>query len=361
MQSESKTTDKLIQTDGDIIQDDSELIFDPYNPNNREVNETFVSSILKNYGVPDKVHNLNLYKRAFVHRSYCKRPHLENVANNITIVDKPNDCMSLKTKSNERLEFLGDGVLECITKYYLYRRFPKENEGFMTTKKIALVKNETIGRMAYEMGLNKYYILSKNAEEKKTRTNLKKLGCLFEAFLGALFLDFNKISIKDEGKWFDNVFVTGPGFQIAQTFVENIFEKHVNWTELITTNDNYKNLLQVQLQQNFRVTPIYKEINEWDEDEGYHMGVYLSINCKAHQFKHDDKHVFPIKTFFIDNGIIIDKNKSILDNIKSYYEKNIEDGNNPVFVIFLADSKHKIKKKAEQCACKIAFETITNK
>ena len=152
MQSETKTDSKLIQADGDIIQDDSELIFDPYNPNNREVNETFVSSILKNYGVPDKVHNLNLYKRAFVHRSYCKRPHLENVANNITIVDQPNDCMSLKTKSNERLEFLGDGVLECITKYYLYRRFPKENEGFMTTKKIALVKNETIGRMAYEMG-----------------------------------------------------------------------------------------------------------------------------------------------------------------------------------------------------------------
>jgi ribonuclease-3 len=160
MQSETKTDSKLIQADGDIIQDDSELIFDPYNPNNREVNETFVSSILKNYGVPDKVHNLNLYKRAFVHRSYCKRPQLENVANTITIVDQPNDCMSLKTKSNARLEFLGDGVLECITKYYLYRRFPKENEGFMTTKKIALVKNETIGRMAYEMGLNNFYVLS---------------------------------------------------------------------------------------------------------------------------------------------------------------------------------------------------------
>ena len=43
--------------------------------------------------------------------------------------------MRLRTKSNERLEFLGDGVLECITKYYLYRRFPKENEGFMTEKK----------------------------------------------------------------------------------------------------------------------------------------------------------------------------------------------------------------------------------
>ena len=138
---------------------------------------------------------------------------------------------------DERLEFLGDGVLECITKYYLYRRFPKENEGFMTEKKIAIVKNETIGRLALEMGLHKWYIISSNAEEKKTRTNLKKLGCLFEAFLGALFLDFNKIDIKDEDGWFKNTFVTGPGFQMAQIFVETIFDKHVDWMTLLQNDD----------------------------------------------------------------------------------------------------------------------------
>ena len=54
----------------------------------------------------------------------------------------------------------------------------------MTEKKIALVKNEHIGKLAYDMKLNKWLIMSKHAEEKKTRTNLKKLGCLFEAFLG---------------------------------------------------------------------------------------------------------------------------------------------------------------------------------
>ena len=48
---------------------------------------------------------------------------------------------------------------------------------------------------------------------------------LFEAFIGALFLDFNKINIEDNDNWFKNVFVTGPGFQIAQIFIENIFEK----------------------------------------------------------------------------------------------------------------------------------------
>ena len=71
----------------------------------------------------------------------------------------------------------------------------------MTEKKIALVKNEHIGKLAYDMQLHNYYIISKHAEEKKTRTNLKKLGCLFEAFLGALFLDFNHIKIKDDIKY----------------------------------------------------------------------------------------------------------------------------------------------------------------
>ena len=187
---------KTLLQDGDISKDDEELIFDPYNPKNKEISKRQVETFLKRYGVPDTVHNLNLYKRAFVHRSYVKRPHLENIERGITLTEQPDDCLPLKTKSNERLEFLGDGVLELITKYYLYRRFPKENEGFMTEKKIALVKNESIGNMAYEMGLNHWYILSKNAEEKKTRTNLKKLGWLFEAFLGALFLDFKLFPYK---------------------------------------------------------------------------------------------------------------------------------------------------------------------
>ena len=77
---------------------------------------------------------------------------------------------SVGKDNNERLEFLGDGILEAITKFYLYKRFPKENEGFMTEKKIALVKNEAIGKLAYEMRINKWLIISKHAEEKKIRT-----------------------------------------------------------------------------------------------------------------------------------------------------------------------------------------------
>ena len=338
--------EKSIMQDGDVYQEDEELIFNPYNERNKEITESEVCDILKKYGVPDKVYNINLYKRAFVHKSYCKRPKIENEENGIIIAEQPENCMRLRTKSNERLEFLGDGVLECITKYYLYRRFPKENEGFMTEKKIALVKNESIGRMAYEMGLNKWYIISANAEEKKTRTNLKKLGCLFESFLGALFLDFNKISIKDDDKWFDNVFVTGPGFQIAQIFVENIFEQHVNWMELIQNDDNYKNILQVMLQKAFQVTPIYREVSEWDEEEGYHMGVYLGINVKSHEFEPTDENILKIE-YFVNN------NKP-LDNIKNL----INDDEDKKMIIFLADDKHKIKKKAEQSACKMAIDKL---
>ena len=168
--------EKEIQHDHDIYNKDEEMIFNPYNPFNKEISQKEIETLLKKYGINTQIFNFNLYKRSFVHKSYVKRPHLENVGNNIIIEKKPHDCLPLRTKSNERLEFLGDGVLELITKYYLYRRFPKENEGFMTEKKIALVKNEAIGKLAYEMGLNKWYILSKNAEEKKTRTNLKKLG-----------------------------------------------------------------------------------------------------------------------------------------------------------------------------------------
>jgi dsRNA-specific ribonuclease len=135
-------------------------VFDPYNPLNKAITEDDIRGILQKYGINAPIHNFELYKRAFINRSYLKRPDLENSQNNITIVPKPDDCLPLYTKSNERLEFVGDGVLECITKYYLYRRFPKENEGFMTEKKIALVKNESIGKMALEMGLHKWVVLS---------------------------------------------------------------------------------------------------------------------------------------------------------------------------------------------------------
>jgi dsRNA-specific ribonuclease len=333
-------TEKLILHDDDIIKTDDGLIFNPFNPLNVEITLNDVQSILTKYGVPGQVDNLTLYKRAFVHSSYTKRPHFENSLQNITVVDRPADCMPLKTKSNERLEFIGDGVLELITKYYLYRRFPKENEGFMTEKKIAIVKNEAIGKIAMEMQLNRWLILSKHAEEKKIRTNLKKLGCLFESFLGALFLDFNKVIVtdKDVAGWVPELFVTGPGFQVAQKFIENIFEKHIDWVSLIQNDDNYKNILQVKIQKEFKVTPHYLEI-EHDLDLGYKMGVYLCIGQPIHQCSiHKASRFDELKTF---------------QAVQEY----IESHNGKIF-LYLGEGLHKIKRKAEQIACEEAIKQI---
>jgi dsRNA-specific ribonuclease len=314
------------------------LVFDPYNPLNKEITPNEITQILKNYGINIPVHNFQLYKRAFIHKSYMKRPDYENQQNGITIVEKPSDCLPLYTKSNERLEFVGDGVLECITKYYLYRRFPKENEGFMTEKKIALVKNESIGKMAFEMGLHKWYILSKHAEQKQTRNNLKKLGCLFEAFIGAMFLDSNKIEIRDEDGWFQNIFVTGPGFQLVQIFIENIFERHVDWISLIKNDDNFKNILQVKIQKEFKVTPHYMEIDNHNSDEGYYMGVYLCLGQSIHVV--NKKNAISIKNF------------KTFDDIHNYMSQHSK------ILVFLGEGKHKIKKKAEQISCENAIQNL---
>ena len=310
-------------------------IFDPYNPLNKMITEEEVQQILSTYGITAKIHNFELYKRAFIHRSYLKRPDLENTQNNVIILPKPDDCLPLSTKSNERLEFVGDGTLECITKYLLYCRFPKENEGFMTEKKIALVKNESIGKMAYEMGLHKWTIMSKHAEQKQTRTNLKKLGCLFEALLGAIFLDFNKISVQDEHGWFQNTFLTGPGFQMVQVFVEKVFERHVDWISLIKNDDNYKNILQVRIQKEFKVTPDYLEFSEHDIDTGYHMGVYLCLGQPIHMVSRAS--ALPINKF---------KDFADIHQYMSIHGK--------VFIL-LGEGIHKIKKKAEQVACEAAL------
>jgi len=339
---ENDTKQTLI-SDDDIRIEHNEMgeevyVFDPYNPLNKAISRNSIETILKRYGIDAPVHNIELYKRAFIHRSHLKRPDIENQNNNIRIVPKPEDCLSLNSKSNERLEFVGDGVLECITKYILYRRFPKENEGFMTEKKIALVKNEAIGRLAYEMGLHEWVILSKHAEQKQIRTNLKKLGCLFEAFLGALFLDFNKIKVNDEENWFSDVFITGPGFQMAQIFIENVFEKHVDWISLIKNDDNYKNILQVRIQKEFKVTPDYLEECEHSSETGYHMGVYLCLGQPVHSVTVNASKLITEFTSFQDIHQYMCLHKKVLIN--------------------LGKGIHKIKKKAEQIACEEALRAI---
>jgi ribonuclease-3 len=337
-------SDNELTTVSNLKLDNEEVLFNPFNSANIEITSANIQELLSNYGIFTKPFNIELYKRAFIHKSYTKRPKLENYNANIIIASKPENCLPLKTKSNERLEFLGDGVLELITKYYLYKRFPKADEGFMTEKKIALVKNEHIGKLALEMGLHKYFIISRHAEEKNIRNNLKKLGCLFEAFIGAIFLDFNRISIKDEYGWFENVFNCGPGLQMAQIFVENVFEKHVDWTNLINNDDNYKNKLQVIIQKEFKITPDYVELKTpklddiEDNDKLYVMGLYICFGQNIHNAR-------------ISNALNFDK----LGSFKAIHELLEKQDK---LLVFLTKAEHKIKKKAEQIACDQAIKLI---
>ena len=304
-----------------------EELYNPYNDKNIEINDENIKQILEKFNIFYNINNIELFKRSFIHRSYVK-----SNLDEIKIVKTPYKSIELKQHSNERLEFLGDGILECITKLYLYKRFPEADEGFMTEKKISLVKNDHIGKLAYKMGLNKWIIISRNAEEKKIRSNYKKLGCLFEAFLGALFLDANDIKIDDTSRLFSNYFNVGPGFQICQLFIESIYETLVDWNEILENDDNFKNIFQVKIQKEFKKTPDYIILNH-DEELRYTMGVFLCLE-DIHGLKPETAIPFSeIKSF---------------DNIKK---------NNNTF-IFFASGTHKIKKKAEQIACFEALKQI---
>ena len=113
------------------------------------------------------------------------------------------------------------------------------------------------------------------------------------------------------------------------------------------------------MQQAFKVTPIYKEIKSWTEEEGYHMGVYLAVNFKSHEFNHTNNNVYNLEQFLKMNVEKYNTETTKIENLKTYYNSFIN--KEPSFIIFLSESKHKIKKKAEQAACKMAYENIIAK
>jgi len=113
----------------------------------------------------------------------------------------------------------------------------------------------------------------------------------------------------------------------------------VNWTELLQKDDNYKNILQVMIQKEFKITPSYMEISEYDEEEGYHMGVFICMGENIVNLTFSDS--MPFSTY----GSFAKIQESLVET------------NGKTFV-FLGESKHKIKKKAEQMACKLAIEQI---
>jgi len=218
---------------------DVKVVVNPYNFNNKLIQESDITNILQKYDIEDAIVNLDIYQKAFIHKSYSRKDPKE-LGDNVVIADKPEGSLELFDYNNETLEFLGDAVISTVVARYLLERFHGENEGFLTKMRTKLVNGEMLGNLARQLGFGEIIIISRHIEDKcNGRTNPNILEDSFEAFIGAMFLDFNEV---DNYNLLDN-FYTGIGFQMCEKFLINVYEDLVNFTDLIMTNTNYKEQL----------------------------------------------------------------------------------------------------------------------
>jgi ribonuclease-3 len=245
-------------------------VFNPWNANNKDITQDAVTRILRAYGWKGTLKNFSIFQKACIHKSYVNRPEIwaEQAANTkevMEIAPKPEGVLDLKTEDNEELEFGGDSILDSIVALYLLESFPGEGEGFMTKLKTRIVNNKTLGELAKKMGLGHWLIISRHVEEVcNGRNNLRMLGSMLEAWIGALYYH--------EGKG-------GKGFEQAQKWFITIMEKYVDFDKLIREDNNYKDQLLRWYQERFHQPPKYKEVDVIGppHDRTFTMGV-LDIN-----------------------------------------------------------------------------------
>lgn len=238
------------------------------NPNNILISAQICNSIIKSYGVDYKIKNLELFQRAFVHTSYliddpnAPTPKGTSATNGTSgtsgtsatsgtggtsgmslIGDK---VVPLAPVSYERLEYIGDAILNAATAHYVFQRYPTEDEGFMTTLRTKLVRSKTLARITKKLKLHKYILLSLYTDKViNGRNNRNTLEDVFEAWIGALYLD------------------CGPetGFGICLRFISNVFEKWIDMVNMINRDDNYKKNLLEYYQKRFRTEAKYQIIS----------------------------------------------------------------------------------------------------
>jgi ribonuclease-3 len=166
--------------------------------------------------------NLKLYEIAFIHRSAT-----------FTLPDG-------KKVNNERLEYLGDAVLDAILSDYLFEKFPDANEGFLTKIRSRIVKREVLNQLAVSMGINK--ILISNISSVNLTKNL--FGDAFEALIGAVFID--------------------KGFKkTKKLFIKNVLNKYLDLNLIVKTDTDYKSMVFEWVQKN-KSNLIYTYNEEYD-------------------------------------------------------------------------------------------------
>lgn len=181
----------------------------------------------------------SILKEALTHRSYL----------NETTED---------ISSNERLEFLGDAVLELLVSHYLFKSFPKSPEGKLTNLRSAIVNTKTLAKVANSLKLGKYLYLSRGEEAGKGRENESLLADVFEAVLGAIFIDQDLSAAKK--------FLSEHLFP----YTEDLINK--------SSYFDYKSLLQEKVQEKHRITPIYTVIKEEGPDHAktFYSAVFMN-------------------------------------------------------------------------------------
>jgi len=154
----------------------------------------------------------NLLKQAFIHRSYL------------------NENPKVGIHHNERLEFLGDAVLELITTNYLYKNYPDKNEGDLTSYRAALVNAVTLSMVSEKLGMNEFLLLSKGESKDTGKARQDILANTFESFLGALYLDqgyeksndFVEELYDNAGKVYDNQYSRAILTTLNNKYLKNI-------------------------------------------------------------------------------------------------------------------------------------------
>jgi ribonuclease-3 len=188
----------------------------------------------------------------------------------MVMAERPSNCLPLQEADNEELEFIGDSLLGCIVALYLRERYAGQGEGFFTRLRTRIVNNKMLGQLALKIGFSPYLIISRHVEDVcDGRRNLRILGSMLEAWIGALYLH--------EGG-------NGKGFVAIQTFLIKLLETHVDFASLIAEDTNFKDQLLRWFQAQFHQPPRYKEVDVQGppHDRIFTMGVLdLSGNIIA--------------------------------------------------------------------------------
>ncbi|MBD3245296.1 MAG: ribonuclease III [Candidatus Moranbacteria bacterium] len=192
-----------------------------------------------------KFKNKELLKIAVTHRSYLNEHRNEDI------------------EHNERMEFLGDAVLELVVTEYLFSHFLEKPEGELTNLRAALVKGDTLSKVGQELGLEKFLLLSRGEAKAKGRSRNYIIANTVEAVIGAIYLD--------------------QGYEKTQEFIiKNIIKE----LPVIIKEELFrdaKSFFQEKAQELNGITPTYKLISQSgpDHNKNFQIGVYLENDLIA--------------------------------------------------------------------------------